>query len=142
MRRIKQWLGFKEKVNNLDLLYIHPHLMLILGFVNVFCYEQEIKFEITSIIRTVEEDKKLGATSSTHSTGRAFDFSIKESHGWTYEKIQLLIDEINKRFNYIGAISASNGLHNPIVIHDNGNGRHAHIQVRGGLKSAIQDGGI
>lgn len=140
-----QWLDYKEEVNNLDLNFIHPNLFLILGFISKYCHDNNINLVISSIIRTPEENKKLGAVSKTHIEGRAIDISLRKEHGWTYEKIQNLVNDLNyitdtecymdgrqNPFYQIGAISKSDKRQRVIVVHKNhtGLGDHAHIQVR------------
>lgn len=140
-----QFVNYSEGVNNLDLNYMHPNLLMLLSVINAFCLENEIRFELTSIYRTAEKDSQLKAVSKTHQQGRAFDFSVKNEHGWSYEKIQFLVDMLNELvetehlengapnpFHEIGAISGSDLKQRVIVVHKNhdGGGIHAHVQVR------------
>lgn len=128
----KQYIDFKDGINNLDLLFIRPHLLEILAYVNTFCFEHGIKFQLTSIIRSKEENARLGAKSNTHVDCRAFDISLRKEHGWTYELIQKMVNEVNERYSDYGAISSSTGQARPVYVHKNstGNGIHAHFQVR------------
>lgn len=140
----KQFIDYKEGVNNLDLNFIQPELLLLMGLINKWCADRDINFQITSIIRTKEQDQKLKAISKTHQQGRAFDFSLQEKHGWTFELIQELCNYLTELDRYqseeltenpfynIGAISIRTSQSTPIVVHKNstGKGIHAHIQVR------------
>lgn len=136
MSRKHQYVDFKDGVNNLDLLFIKPHLLEMLAYINVFCFSNGIKFQLTSIIRTKEQNDKVKAVSQTHVQGRAFDVSLRDSHGWTYEKIQKMVTEVNSRFSKYGAISSRTGQTTPVYIHKNANGPgiHAHFQVRSSIK--------
>jgi hypothetical protein len=143
MRRY-QFINYSEGVNNLDLNYMHPSLLLLLAHINLFCLENDLEFKITSIFRSAERDKQLGAVSKTHQEGRAIDVSI---YGWDDEVVDFLEAQINdlveiehlengapNPFYQIGAISSKDFKQRAIVVHNNhdGPGGHAHIQVRGG----------
>lgn len=112
-----------------DFAYMSPKLLLIFAFISHWCDERNIDFVVTSMIRSPKYDAQLKAKSSTHSDGRAFDMSIRP---FTYEEIQQLVEDVNKNFDHIGAISARDGKSRPIVVHKNhdGFGSHAHVQVR------------
>ena len=140
-----QFVNYGEGVNNLDLNYMHPNLLMLFAYINAFCLENGISFNVTSIYRSEEKDKQLKAVSKTHQQGRAFDFSIRSEHGWTYEKIQNLVDTLNELVNTedlesgfanpfygIGALSARDLSQRVIVVHNNhdGPGSHAHVQCK------------
>lgn len=127
INKIKQNIDFKDGVNNLDLLFISPWLAIILMDISLFAYDRGLPFKLTSIIRTAEQDRILGASSKTHQQGRAFDFSIVE---WSVSEINDLISYLNKKYKGYGAISAKDGKERLIIVHDIGNGEHAHVQVR------------
>lgn len=124
---LKQHIFIHDGIELKDLMYIHPQLFIILAAVNIFCYENNLRCEITSAVRTKELDAKLGAVSVTHQEGRAIDISIKD---FPKEKLSKLESLINSRFAHIGALSGKTLESKPIVIHDNGNGPHIHLQVR------------
>ena len=130
LKNFKQSVCFSDDISPYDLFFIHPQLMVIVSFVNLYCHNNKLEFKITSAIRTESQDKKLGAVSSSHQEGRSVDFSLQ---GFKKSQIEELRHEINTRYSDIGAVSSSNGLSRPIVIHDNGNGYHAHLQVRPNL---------
>ena len=138
-----QFIDYKDGVNNLDMNFIHPNLFLLLGLVNQYCLENDIQLQLTSMYRSEEENRRIGAKSVTHTQGRAVDISIREELGWTYEKTQLLVDYLNQLvetehleegtpnpFFEIGAISARDKVQRPIVVHNVGHGAHIHLQVR------------
>ena len=133
----KQYIHFKEGLDEKDVFYMHPHLFAIYAFINLFCYQHGIKFVTTSMFRTPEHDSKIGAISKTHQEDRAFDFSIREDHGWNYIKVQRLLDDIQSEkrlFNYGAKVWADKEktklIRRPIVIHKvKGGAMHAHVQV-------------
>lgn len=127
--KFKQHIKFSSDVNPYELFFIHPQLMLMIGFVNNFCYENKLEFKITSVIRTKEENKRVKAVSTTHIDGRAADISLK---GFSKEQVEELESEINIRFKHVGAVSPTNGESRPIVVHV-GTGYHAHLQIRPNL---------
>lgn len=112
-----------------DFAFMSPKLMLMWAFINNWCADRNLDFRVTSMIRSPEYDKQLGAASTTHQEGRAFDMSLR---GFSYQDVQDLIDVVAKNFSNIGAISRSSGTSRPIVVHKNhdGAGTHAHLQVR------------
>lgn len=144
----KKYIHLKGGLNLEDVQYMHPNLLMLYAFISVFCYENGIKFVVTSMYRTPEKDALIGAQSKTHQQDRAFDFSIKSEHGWDYEKIQKLVDEIQnykvidkngKEVLYFMEIGArvwadkekTRLLSRPIIIHKVKNGAlHAHVQVK------------
>ena len=127
LKMFKEHFSFSDDTSIYELMFIHPQLMVMVAFVNNYCYENSLELKITSLIRTPEENQRLGSVSRTHIEGRAADLSLK---GFTLEQVKDLEHEINKRFADIGAISSSDGLPKPIVVHNNGHGYHAHLQIR------------
>lgn len=129
--KMKTFMTLDKCLDPRDFCKLSPPLVSILTFIYGFCAAKEITLHITSLIRSPEYDKKLGSKSKTHQDGRAFDFSIKSKHGWTYETIQHLINLVNENFKDIGAINLA-GESRPIIIHKNldGSGDHSHVQVR------------
>lgn len=130
-----QRIFLNSDVRTVDFLYMHPNLLIILAFINSFCHENKIRFQITSIYRSMEENAKVEAKSKTHVEDRAFDFSIKNEHGWTKEKLEELTQEINAEFSDIGArVWTQNRtvlISRPILVHKTKNGAmHAHVQVK------------
>ena len=128
-----QYIDFKDKVSHTDLHYINPYLFQILAYISIFCMKNKTILQLTSIHDDSNQDLLLGRVSKSHQEWRAFDMSLRHIYGWNDLLITKLEDEINQKFKDIGAISAKSGISTPIVIHDNGNGYHAHIQVRKGL---------
>ena len=127
------YIKLKKDVTIDDMVMMHPALHLMYAFLNYFCHVNDIDFVVTSLHRTLKENKAVGAKSLTHVEDRAFDISLKSEHGWNKNLISELKQEIEDNFSDIGALSASSGEARPIVIHDVGSGTHAHLQIRRGL---------
>lgn len=111
------------------LLTMHPAIVLMIGWANLWCYSHGIMPTWTSWKRTPEKNKELGAT-SVHEW-RAADLSIKRELGWTKQKLKRFEIEFRQRFIRMGAfIQKENGslIRKPILRHDVGHGEHFHIQ--------------
>lgn len=124
----KQYIELSDNVNHLDWLSLHPDCLRIVAFVAKFAHERNLPFVITSMIRSIKDDKNLNAVSSTHSTGRAVDFSVK---GWDKSHMFILSDLVAKEFSDVAAFSGETLAPTALIFHNNGNGYHGHIQVRG-----------
>lgn len=113
---------------------LHPKLQQIAYFIAGFCAQNNIKFVITSTIRSKERNAQVLAKSLTHVEARAFDFSIRESHGWTDDLLFILVDKIERNYKEVGAVTAS-GKQVVIFNHstDVPGSWHSHIQIRRGL---------
>jgi len=137
-RNRTQYLYIKKGVD-FDMMFMNPKLVKLLGIVLMFCKNHDITCELTSVYRTAARDAQIGAVSNTHSTDRAFDLSLKESNGFTKQKIielekyvlQNAYETRGPHKYYLGAISKKTKKHRPIYIHGNsvGDGIHAHLQV-------------
>lgn len=111
-----------------DLLYMSPSLLMMIAFVTQWCNSRNIQPVITSGIRTIEENRMVGAKSLTHPQGRAFDLSVRSEYGFNEQSIQELIEAVEKEFKSVGALN-KNLESRPIVRHV-GTGDHLHLQVR------------
>lgn len=121
---------FKNKNHFRHLLYVHPLLVVVMFDVKVYCLENNIPFKVTSIIRTPQENRALGATSTTHSDGRAFDLSTIEmiKAGVDEYKISELMQFFNRKYKDYAAISKSNNKRTLVVRHI-GTADHLHFQL-------------
>jgi len=148
---VKQFLKFKNPHEDIDLAYLHPNLLMVVGYIGAFCLEHGIEPVFTSVVRSKVQNEKYNSRSMTHVQGRAVDMSLNISHGWNYELTQKLVDDLNTLVNLkptderpnpfynVGAISSKDLVQRVIVIHKNWNApessdrndfTHAHIQVR------------
>ena len=125
---LKKWIKTNEGIKFDDLQYIDPRLLSVIAELNLFCARHGENLVITSIVRSPKQDEILGAKSTTHSSGRAVDVSIRYwKPGFAFK----VSKHLNKMFSNIGAIGASSGERKLVVIHNNhdGKGKHMHIQV-------------
>lgn len=112
---------------------LHPKLRDIAYYIAGFCAQNNIKFVITSTIRSKERNAQVKSVSLTHVEGRAFDMSIKEQWGWNDYLILILVEKVEKIYGSYGAYSNVNGKQVLVFNHDAGNGVHLHYQVFKGL---------
>ena len=76
-------------------------------------------------ITQVKNDTAV-SVSKTHSTGRAFDVSVR---GWTTEQMESCMKYMEKKIGHLGAYSKSDNKQRVCVLHDAGLGLHIHCQV-------------
>ena len=110
-----------------DLMYLDPRLIIVLGHLTAFCFQNNIQCKLTSLSTDYVEGRK----STTHLEGRAFDLSIIH---WPKQKVTEMKDYLLARVGQYGAYSTSDGKKRLIVIHnvevqERKLGVHAHIQV-------------
>jgi hypothetical protein len=119
-------MNFADKKTAMRFMYLHPMIVFIAADINKYCWDNfGKKITITSAVRTAQEDKKLGATSTTHREGRAVDLSIK---GFDASEIKEIIDVFEKKYRGHGALSAKDLKENLIVYHV-GTAPHLHVQL-------------
>lgn len=129
-QNLKQHIELGESVSSVDLLFLNPYLLKVLAFITVFAFRRKLRFCLTSIIRSIEENENADAESLTHVQARAFDFSIV---GWSKKDMKDLERELKVHFDDIAAIAFETMLPRIIKFHDNGNGPHGHVQIRPNL---------
>ena len=122
---------FATDINPNDINKLDPRLLTIVNFIADYCEQNNITFVITSMIRSKERNKAVGAVSDTHTTGRAVDVSIKEKWGWNEAKLAIVMEEVQMRYNFIGAWSFLGKQRTIILVHSVGdsNSLHMHLQV-------------
>ena len=127
---------FKRGVDPKEMEMIHPKLVEIVNFSIEWCRKNKARFQLTSLLRSKEDNIRVGSTSDTHVEGRAIDFSIRKEHGWTQSKLLKFQKEIEKKFGKYGAISYTGRVRTIIVYHSvkGGPADHGHIQIKRGLK--------
>lgn len=117
------------------LQYVHPVLMTIMAHLSLMLKQSGKKLVVTSIIR----DKDNFSRSTTHQTGRAFDFSIENI---TKLEQKLILNELNRKFYKYGALVGGKGddsvsdkekvkfgRRRLLLYHDIGMGHHGHVQI-------------
>lgn len=123
--RLKE-LHHKPGVDKNDWDKVHKNLLKVAEHLLDHCYSHNLPLIITSIIRP-----KIKGVSKTdiHSTGRAFDISVR---GWSADDIAFLVFVMNDDLKF-GAISARSGKENEVIYEDGiklGTAPHLHFQVR------------
>lgn len=130
--RHRENLKRRIKVNNgidfTDLQWLDPRLVLVVADLSYFCAVNGQSFVLSSIIRSPKQDEILGAKSTTHSTGRAVDVSIRF---WSPTFLNRVVSYLEKEHGKFGAVSAKTGDRRLVVVHNNydGAGKHMHLQV-------------
>lgn len=111
------------------LQYMHPMIVFIISWSNLWCIDNGITPTWTSWMRTPEQNKALGAT-QVH-VYRAADLSLRSDYGWNTGKRTLFEKALRAKFKKVGAIVSRGGRSAKVVIkrHDIGHGDHFHIQV-------------
>jgi hypothetical protein len=118
---------FKSSKEREEFSQISPRLQFILEDMARWVHANGFRFIITDLLSDAYDDIRLGRVSTSHAQGRAADVSIK---GWPKDfqkKFELFFESA---YSNDGAYSKRTGQINLVEIHDNGNGAHAHIQVR------------
>lgn len=115
---------FKNSNHLKHLCYIHPLLVSIMFDMAWYCENNEIPFNITSVIRSPIENARVGGKTKTHETGRAFDISVK---GWTVYDIDTFVQTFNKKYKNDAAISTDGKPR--LVVYHIGTAEHLHIQI-------------
>lgn len=123
-RPVKKLPKLKEKRFAKHLLYAHPLLISIMFDMAWYCERNEIPFNITSVIRSPEQNKAVGAVSMSHVFGRAFDLSTKD---WNAFEIDTFLQFFNKKYRDHAAISMDGKPR--LVVYHQGTSWHLHIQI-------------
>lgn len=118
---------FKTAKEREEFYSIDDRLIFILGDMSRYVVAHGYRFIITDLLSDAYDDARLGRVSTSHTEGRAADVSIK---GWPKEFQDKFEAFFEAAYKEDAAWSKRTGKHNLIEIHDNGNGPHAHIQVR------------
>ncbi len=105
---------------------LHPMVIDVMVDMYQWCEDNNLPFEITETVTTLQEDLKLKRISASHRERRAFDLS---SHGWRMEHITDFCRHYNTKYEDIAAIGKESL--KPVLVqhHDNGNGPHFHVQI-------------
>lgn len=114
-----------------DLLHeyqqISPRLQVILEDMAKWVNGNGYEFVITDLLSELSEDKKLNRVSSSHRDGRAADVRVRS---WPLEFRNKFENYFETKYYKWAAISSTTGKPNLILIHDNSNGIHCHVQVK------------
>ena len=116
---------FKTKKVHKRSLYMHPIMSLILIDMYWYCLSKNMPFTVTSTVRTVEENNRVGASHLTHVQGRAFDLSVR---GWGKKFRKEFCNKYNVKYEKQAAISSST-LKPTLCVDHVGTAPHIHVQA-------------
>lgn len=107
---------------------MHPALVMMIAWTNMWCFQEGIRAEWTSWIRTEQQNIDVGARSDTHVQGRAADLSFKN---FTADQMKRFEKEFYQEFKSVGALVEIDGelYSRPLVGPEDGHD-HYHMQVR------------
>jgi hypothetical protein len=117
---------FKNPKHAQHMLRMHPMTLFIMMDMLLYISASGHEAIVTSMIRTPHEDRKLGAKSTVHQGGRAFDLRSKD---WTTEFEKEFETHFENKYKGYGAISIKTLTENLVEVHGEGENRHAHIQL-------------
>lgn len=135
MKKYYELIGRSARAEDMNLL--HPTFLIMFAWTNMWCFKHGVTPAWTSLRRTVEENKKVGAKSNTHVDGRAGDLSFRQVWGWTEELKDKFKQEFYEEFKDVGALSKDKETGefytSPIVGEEEGH-NHFHLQCRPKVK--------
>ena len=121
----KECVQFKHDIDKSRLFYMHPLIIMVMLDMANWHMERGIPFIVTSTMSTIHEDLELKRVSSTHRTGRAFDFRVKDLSS---EQLSELVNTFNHKYKTIAA--TTHELEQKLIlIHGKNANRHAHVQI-------------
>lgn len=115
-------INFKHEKDKDHFLYCSPKLIEVMYEMYHFFEDNGHPFTVTSFIRTPEENAAVGAKSSTHIQGRAFDIRTRDLPQ------AFLVDCVtyfNHKFANVAAWSKSRGKPTLCILKND----HIHVQV-------------
>lgn len=118
---------FKDEKTKKEWKLMKPVLQLIALAIGRYFVDHNHQMIITDIMSEAAEDKRLKRVSHSHTEGRAFDF---RTHGIPQDFLDSVEIKFENLFKQYAALSLATGKENLILYHDNGNGKHAHVQIR------------
>lgn len=123
---------FKHKKDIERVLHLHPVTLIILMDMYAHCLKNEMWFEITSTVSTLEEDEAIGRQSTTHREGRAFDLSIGK---WSPSQLEYFLTHFRDKYReYAAKTLYGERVLIPDVNH--GTAPHIHVQISRAITSA------
>jgi len=121
---------FKKKEDHIRVFHLHPIILMIMFDMKYYCDINNMNFNVTSTMSTIEEDIELSRKSSTHRTGRAFDLSLRD---WGETEIKDFKNYFNQKYKYVAATNLR-GEANLVLRHNSGHGDHIHVQIHSRYK--------
>lgn len=117
---------FKDQELKKEYELIKPRLKIILEDMALWVERHGFLFLITDLLSEQAEDLKLNRVSRSHTEGRAADIRVITWPNYFRDKFEKYFE---LKYSGWAAISLQTGKPNLILIHDNNNGLHCHIQV-------------
>lgn len=123
---------FKHNCDKDLFVYMSPMIIKVAGDMAQYCQEKDLPFLITETISNEERDLARGIhrSSTTHSTGRAFDLAIRKWHG---DQIVDFIDWFEIRYQAVSTRQHS-GSRKLCVYGDHKHLDHIHVQIHSNYK--------
>lgn len=120
-------ISFKHTRDRKMFSFLHPVLIMIIADTDYYLsLRGHDGVKITDSWSTKSRDEKIGRVSSSHSEGRAVDFSV---FGISKDTIKNLQTYLEKKYLKYGAISRSTGEVNLFVYGDDRHLDHVHLQI-------------
>lgn len=116
---------FKNPKDATHLMHLHPMVVLIMVDMILYVSANGYNPVITSVIRTPDQNRRVGSVSDTHVTGRSFDVRCKD---WDNNFKKEFKTYFENKYKGHGAIG-QDGTEKLVVIHGEGDNNHCHIQV-------------
>ena len=116
---------FKNPKDAQGLLYCHPMLLLIVADMMLYISASGYSPVVTSLIRTPDQNRRVGSVSDTHTTGRSMDFRAKD---WDEKFIKDFTNHFSEKYKGKGA-TGSDGKEKLLVFHGEGENFHLHVQI-------------
>lgn len=123
-------INFKDEKDMKLFFLMHPLLQMIIMDGSWWAYQRGLDYTITDTVSTIEQDKKLGRVSVSHSEKRAADL---RSVNWAKSDKDDFKNYLSSKYGIHGAMSHS-GKVKLVVLHDSGHGEHFHIQLHSKFK--------
>lgn len=123
---INPYVKFKTPEIETRAFYLSGQCIEIMNDMADWAQARGLPFVVTAAVSTEGEDGCLNRISATHRTGRAFDLSI---HGWMRPAIEEFMKVFSAKYLHVAAIGGETNQPELIVLHNNGNGEHLHVQI-------------
>ena len=122
----KKFITFKQPGQGSTLMFMHPLIVMVMFDMASWCNSRGISFVVTDTISTIKKDKKLGRTSDSHRTRRAFDL---RSRNFSSVEQQAFIKYFNSKYDQIASVSESDLVSRLVDFHGEGDNLHFHISL-------------
>ncbi|GEM_PF-4307774 len=118
---------FKTNQEKKEYPLVKERLRIIAEDMAMFCNDNGYEFLITDVLSEESEDNKLKRVSKSHREGRAIDIRV---HSWPLDFRKKFEQYFEDKYIDWAALSSNTLKPNLIVIHNNSNGIHCHVQTK------------